>query len=514
MRIFNNSVRWIFIGSLFLHCSCKNYNTNQKEQPNILMVILDDHSYPYASAYGSEMVRTPAFDQVAESGVCFTNAFVTSPGCSPSRASLLTGRFPWQIEEAGTHASSFPAKYITYTTKFEQAGYKVGFTGKGWGPGDWKISGRLCNPAGYEYNEVRLSPPTEGISKIDYTANFSDFLNDRKANEPFCFWVGIKEPHRIFEEGSALRAGSLHSDAEVPGYLPDVKEVQSDILDYGLEIEWADKHLGNILTILEEQQLLENTIIIVTADNGMAFPRAKSNCYEAGVHVPLVIDWGNKISHRIEKNVFSTVHLMPTLLEAAQIDFSNTHLPMEGSSILEILLGNKLENPAMGVAYSGRERHTSARFNNLGYPIRAMRTNDYLIIRNFEADRWPAGDTLLLADDGQQLRPIEDVFCDIDGSPTKQYLIQNRDKEKINNYYQMAVEKRPEWELYNIKKDPDCLVNLSRVHEHRSVFKSLSNQMNNYLIQTQDPRMMKDTYELYETYPRLRGKIRNFLEEK
>jgi len=171
-----------------------------QKRPNILFVISDDQSYPYTSKYGSEFIDTPAFDFVANNGCLFNNAFVTSPGSSPSRASILTGLYPWQIEEAGTHASSFPIKYTCFPDKLESIGYKVGFTGKGWGPGDWKISGRKRNPAGEEYNKIKVKPLFSGISNIDYSENFRLFISTRKDNQPFYFWVGLNEPHRPYEK--------------------------------------------------------------------------------------------------------------------------------------------------------------------------------------------------------------------------------------------------------------------------------------------------------------------------
>ncbi|MDI9443784.1 MAG: sulfatase-like hydrolase/transferase, partial [Planctomycetota bacterium] len=95
-------------------------------RPNILLAISDDQSFPHASAYGSKMVSTPAFDRVASEGVLLTNAICASPGCSPCRAALLTGRHTWQLEHAGTHASSFSPKYVTYPDRLESAGYFVG----------------------------------------------------------------------------------------------------------------------------------------------------------------------------------------------------------------------------------------------------------------------------------------------------------------------------------------------------------------------------------------------------
>ncbi|MDR9366388.1 MAG: sulfatase-like hydrolase/transferase, partial [Balneolaceae bacterium] len=150
-------------------------------RPNILFVISDDQSYPHASAYGSEFIDTPAFDRIADEGVLFTNAFSASPGCSPSRAAILTGRYPWQLEEAGTHASYFPNKFTLLPDLLQEAGYHVGYTGKGWGPGDWEASGWERNPAGPAFQGETLNPPYRWINETDYAANFQSFLEQRSA---------------------------------------------------------------------------------------------------------------------------------------------------------------------------------------------------------------------------------------------------------------------------------------------------------------------------------------------
>ena len=152
-------------------------------RPNILIAISDDQSWPHASAYGNKSTQTPAFDRVAREGVLINNAFVAYPSCSPSRASLLTGRYPWQIEHAGNFSSTFPPKYPVYPDILEDAGYWVGYTGKGWGPGDWRGTGRLRNPSGTEYNNLQ-APSPEGINSNDYAGNFQDFLKSSHPANP------------------------------------------------------------------------------------------------------------------------------------------------------------------------------------------------------------------------------------------------------------------------------------------------------------------------------------------
>ncbi|MFP6618127.1 MAG: sulfatase-like hydrolase/transferase, partial [Pirellulaceae bacterium] len=172
---------------------------------NVLMAISDDQSFRHTSAAGYKAIETPAFDRIAREGVLFRNAFCGSPGCSPSRASLLTGRYPWMLEHAGTHASSFSSEYACYPNLLEAGGYFVGFTGKGWAPGNWKDGGHKRNPAGTEFNRRSVKKsPASGISKRDYVANFRDFLEACPEGKPFCFWYGGHEPHRGFEAGSGV----------------------------------------------------------------------------------------------------------------------------------------------------------------------------------------------------------------------------------------------------------------------------------------------------------------------
>ncbi|MDO8542106.1 MAG: sulfatase [Opitutaceae bacterium] len=478
-------------------------------RPNVLLAIADDQSFPLTSFAGYKAVNTPAFDRVAREGVYFKNGFAGSPGCSPSRAALLTGRHDWQIEEAGTHASSFPKRYIVFPDILEQAGYRVGLSGKGWGPGNWKISERPRNPAGNEADGHTLTPPARGISNKDYAANFKGFLARRAKDQPFYFWYGGHEPHRGYEKGSGLRSGKKLEDAVPPPFLPDSPEVRSDILDACLEIEWFDRHLGLMIKALEEAGELENTLIIVTADNGMPFPRAKANAYEHGIHVPLAIRWGAKVpGGRQIEDVVGFVDLTATILEATGTKHPNPSLPPSGRSIMNILTSRQQGLvDATRVAYSSRERHSSARFDNWTYPQRALRKSQYLYIRNFRPDRWPAGDPVVLKDDGTPESP-HSGYKDIDGGPTLDFLIAKADDPKLGRFLQLAVAKRPVEELFDIKADPGCLKNLAADPKHAAAKAKLAQQLETTLRQTGDRRVL-DGGDIWETYPRY-SPIRKF----
>lgn len=280
----------ISLSFLSFYSNTINATKIKNKRPNILIAIADDATWFSWKQYGDEnsrFINTPAFDRVAKEGVVFSNCYTQNPKSAPSRASLLTGRSTWQLEEASMHCSIFPSKFDVYPDVLEKSGYHVGYTGKGWAPGNWVKGGFKRNPAGSEYNKYLFdSVPTTGISKIDYAKNFKLFLEERDSDQPFCFWHGGHEPHREYEFGSGLRNGKKLESAIVLPFWPDNDTVRTDLLDYAFEIEWFDKQLNTMIELLEKKGELDNTIIIVTTDNGMSFPVAKGMCSMQGYIYP------------------------------------------------------------------------------------------------------------------------------------------------------------------------------------------------------------------------------------
>lgn len=457
-------------------------------RPNILFAIADDWSFPHASVYSCKGVHTPAFDRIANEGCLFTHAYVAAPQCSPNRASILTGRQIWQNAEAGTHASYFPKSLTVFTDLLEQSGYVIGTTGKTWGPGDWQHTGWKRNPAGPEMNQHKIKHPLPvGIRNTDYAANFSDFLKQSPKDRPFFFWYGASEPHRVYEKGIGLKKGKKLEDAEVPSFLPDTKEIRSDILDYYVEIEWFDQHLNRIIDTLEESGELDNTLIIVTSDNGMPFPRAKANLYDFGTHMPMAARWGSRMKGgRVIDDLIQFADLAPTFLEAAGMEIPDA---ISGNSMVPVLVSNESGwvDQNRKYAFSGRERHTDARFDNLGYPARAVYTHDYAYIRNFKPDRNPAGDP--------------PGYFDIDGSPSKDFIINGKDDPNIKPYFELSCGKHPEEELFNIKDDPGCIQNLADDSNYAEKKNELKVVLEHTLKELNDPRIIGS--EIFDSYPRI-----------
>lgn len=452
------------------------------DRPNILFAIADDWSADHAGAYGCTWVQTPSFDRVAREGVLFSNCFTSNPKCSPCRASILTGRNTWQLEEACCHFGLFPAKWPVYPDLLENAGYVVGYTGKGWGPGDFQAGGFSRNPAGPNFSEHRARPPLLAMSNVDYAKNFESFLEVRDPDRPFCFWYGAFEPHRDYEAGAGLRAGRDPQAVDVPSYYPDHPTIRSDLLDYGLEVEWFDTHLGRMLDHLEAIGELENTIIVVTSDHGMPFPRVKGQIYDHGFRLPLAIRWGAKVSSGRTIDDFINVRdFAPTFLEAAGVAVPNS---VTGKSFFKTLTGQGTGwvDSTRNRMVIGKERHDLGRPDDTGYPVRAIRTPEYLYIHNYEPDRWPAGNP-------------ETSYPNCDNSPTKTLLT-----FRFDEFYRLSFGKRPREEFYVLADDPDCVTNRAADPAFRAIKETLRDEMEAILRDEGDPRMfglgwMFETYE-------------------
>ena len=444
----------------------------RQAQPNILLVIADDWSYPHAGAYRDATVSTPAFDRVAREGALFGHAFTAAPSCTPSRAALLTGQAVHRLAEGANLWGFLPARFPVYPDLLEAAGYAVGHTGKGWGPGRFEPGGRPRNPAG---------PPFE---------SFDAFLATRRDGQPFCFWYGSTDPHRPYDAGSGEQAGLRSSTVKVPGFLPDSPAVRGDLLDYYAEVQRFDRQLAALLDTLDRRGELDNTIVVVTSDNGMPFPRAKANLYDAGTRMPLAIRWPRGIKAGTPIDAFvSLTDLAPTFLQAAGVPVPDG---MTGTSLLALLGSPGAAPEARDKVFIERERHANVRRSDASYPARAVRTADFLYIRNYRPDRWPAGDPELYFAVGP--------FGDIDGGPAKSLLLERRDEPDVRRFLELATARRPADELYDLKKDPEQLINVAAAPAYAKALERLRSDLAAWQRSTGDPRVTEDD-DRWDKYP-------------
>ena len=398
------------------------------------------------------------------------------------------------MEEAANHRPYLDDKWKYYPFILEESGYFVGYTGKGWGPGFYKgvdISESDLNPAGYLFKGEKLNPPHSGISKKNYSGNFANFLKEVPKEAPFCFWLGTHEPHRSYELNSWMKEKRDTSKIKVPRYYPNDPKIIGDMADYDIEVEWFDKHLGKAIELLKKNKLFDNTIIIVTSDHGMPFPRVKGQIYEEGYSVPLIAVWKDKIKRgRIVSDFITFPDIAPTLMEIAGVPVLEQ---MTGKSFLKQLLSSDQGRIDVKRNFTllGKERHDIGRVEgdlySLAFPVRAIRTDDYLYVRNFIPKRWPVGNP-------------EYGYLNCDNSPTKEVIIELKNDKILRKFYEMNFGKRPFEELYAIQKDPDCVNNLAEKIDYKKLKDSLWINLKKKLVEQQDPRILgKD--QIFDYYP-------------
>lgn len=453
----------------------------------------------HAGAYGTHWVQTPAFDRVAREGLLFANAYTPNAKCAPSRARLLTGRNSWQLKDAANHICYFSPEFKGWMEALAENDWFAGHTQKGWGPGvanDANGQPRLMT--GIAFNAKKAKPPTPEISNNDYAANFTAFLDAAPQGKPWCFWYGSVEPHRGYEFGSgAAKGGKKVTDVDrVPGYWPDTETVRHDMLDYAFEVEHFDMHLGRMIAELEKRGELDTTLVIVTSDHGMPFPRVKGNAYENANHIPLAMRWPRGIRQpgRVINGYVSFIDIAPTVMELAGPTPQQSGMaPMTGFSFLKQTLQLKWESDGPEHFYMllGKERTDIGRPHDWGYPTRAivMRNggSEWLYVRDYEPERWPAGNP-------------ETGYLDCDGGPTKTVILELHRANPADNFWHLCFGMRPREELYNLTNDPDCVNNLADTRENANRKNGMLLRMENELRAQGDPRMAGRGY-VFDEYP-------------
>jgi uncharacterized sulfatase len=429
-------------------------------RPNILFCIADDLGWPTAGAYGDRVVRTPTFDRIARKGVLFNHAYVTAPSCTPSRASILTGRMFYELEEGGILWSFLPNKYAVFPDLLEKSGYALGLTGKGWGPGDYRVGGFKRNPAGPTFK------------------SFATFLETVPEGKPFFFWFGDHDPHRPYEPGSGAKSGLNAAEVKLPPWLPDNDAVHNDVLDYYYEVERFDREVGEMLALLERKGLSQNTMVVITGDNGWPFPRAKAYLYDRGVHVPLAVRWPKKVpGGRVVDDFISLADLAPTFLQAAGL---SPPADMSARSFFNELVSDKQGrvDPGRNRVVVGLEKHGPL------FPMRSLRTHEHSYIRYYAPG----------------------PYACTDSGPALDFLKQHADDPKYKRMAELCFGEHPAEELYDLAKDPNELNNIAENPAFAAVRARMAADLDKYLRDTGDPRVLGTGTEKFENAPRYNTK--------
>ncbi|MEZ6137541.1 MAG: sulfatase [Pirellulaceae bacterium] len=494
-------------------------------RPNVLFFFVDDWGRDagvYADANQpslSDVIATPNFDRVAHEGVVFNNAFVPVSSCGPSRAALTTGRYFWNCGSGAFlngRASDWknnpnPFRAMTkFPDLLRDSGYLALKSLKtiDFAPSKVSKAGRDVPTVEYQRYGLYVSQASDDadrLKRIETTLNhprqeMRRVLKSQQEGQPFFFIYGTINVHRPWHPDSGQKLWGIDPDklkGRIPKFLPDVEDVRRDFADYLGEVQAADAMLGVMLDELEAAGQLDNTIVILSGDNGIpGIPRGKTNCYDFSVRAPLMVRWPAKVKpgRRVDDFV-STMDIGPTLLEAAGLAVPTD---MDGRSFLPQLTSDQngwIDRQRDHVVV-GRELHFhTARDGNLPYPMRAIRTRDYLYIRNFKPDRWPNGAPYNIDDadaagnyDRLEIAP----YRDLDASLTKSWLISNREMSPAREAVERTLGLRPAEELYAIQDDPDSLTNLADDPVHSAVKARLSQQLMEVLKRTNDPRLTDD----------------------
>ena len=492
---------------------------------NILFCFADDWGR-YAGAYAkvdggpslNDVIKTPHVDRVAREGVLFRHAFVPAPSCTPCRSALLSGRYWWNTGRGAIlQGAVWDTNIPSFPLLLRDAGYHIGKSFKVWSPGTpadapfgmqkfaYEKAGRDAN----NFSENVTKWVGEGLSvaaareKIfaQVRGNFDAFLTDRKPGQPWLYWFGPTTTHRTWVKGSGKKLWGIEPESlrgRMPKFLPDVPEVREDVADYLGEAQAYDSYVGVLLKRLEEAGELDRTLVVVSGDHGMpGVPGGKCNIYDFGTGVALVARVPGGQAGRVVDDFVNLMDLAPTFMEVGGV---KPPPGVDGRSFLDVLKSTKSGqvDAARTWVVTGRERHVgSAREENLPYPMRALRTKDFLYIRNFAPDRWPMGApyavTAASAPSAAELETNTRVaFPDMDASPTKAWLVGHRADATGRPYFDHAFARRPAEELYDLRADPGQTNNVAGVASSLVEKENMAGRLTKILRDTGDPRVTGD----------------------
>jgi len=411
-------------------------STQGTAKPNFVVFIADDMGYEECGANGHPTIRTPNLDQLAREGMRFEQAFLTCSSCSPSRSSILTGRYPHATGAEQLHWP-VPADQVLVSSLLRNAGYFTAAVGK------WHLGDNV---------QTQFDRVLEGPNP------FVQAVRERPRDRPFFFWMAFHDPHRPYQK-NAIPMPHRPEDVRVPPFLPDVPETRQDLALYYDEISRLDSVLGEVLAELKTQGVLNNTVVVFLSDNGRPFPRCKTTLYDSGIRTPFLVQWpGQVVPGSVCRQLVSSVDLAPTVLELAGVAQSDRH---QGQSFRPLL-----KNPTQPIREHVFAEHNWHDFDDHG---RAVRTTRWLYLRNSYPEL--------------PLTPPADAVR----SPTYVVMRKLRDEHKLSDPQKICFAKpRPAEELYDVQADPHSLHNLAEVPEHRETLHALRARLERWEAETGD----------------------------
>jgi N-sulfoglucosamine sulfohydrolase len=450
------------------------------ENPNVLFLLSDDHSYPFLSCYGDTNVKTPTLDRLASEGMKFHRCFTSAPQCVPSRAAFMTGKSP--VAARMTRFSApLPRDEVTFPEILrDRSGYYTGVCGRSY---HLDGSNKTGEATARVFRENHLRTFSDRVDYLKTGADsgvaqqVADFLDARPNGKPFFMWANFSDPHHVWNAPAKFRPDP--STLKLPAHWPDLPGMREQLADYCAEVNRVDSTIAEVLSVLEKRGVMDNTIIIFAGDNGAALPHGKGSLYDPGSNVPLIVRWPGVVQPGTESSaLISGEDFAPTVLAAAGLE---KHPKMTGISFLPLLKGEPYS--ARKHIYIERGPHGSAPvavdMANSGYDLgRAVRSDRYKFIYN--CTPWIPYSPVDSAG-GAAWREIKQANA--------------LDRLSAGAKATYFTHPRPVYELYDLEQDPSELNNLSGKREVAVVEQELREALAEKMILDWDylplPAMLK-----------------------
>lgn len=439
----------------------------QADKPNIVIFIADDVSYNDLGCMGHPVLKTPEIDKLAKNGLRFSNAYLTTSSCSPSRASILTGRYLHNTGAAELH-SPIPSGQVAFPKLLKDNGYYTAQAGK------WHLGSSGVKPEGVfldAFDRVGGShaegggPGGEGL--------WVEYLQQRPKNKPFFMWFAAQDAHRGWDNAPKPVQYAEH-DVKVPANLVDTKATRGDLVRYYEEVSRFDHYVGKVVDELKAQGILDNTLIIVMADNGRPFPRNKTRMYDEGIKTPLIIHWpaGIKGCNQVSPGLVSVIDIAPTILELAGI---SPCASIQGKSFKTLL--NKPAAKFRNYVFAEHNWHSFRAYE------RMVRTDQYVYIENGLPEQSNVGAT--------------DIMGGAAGTELKKHYQEGKATPLQSLIF---ITPQPRYELYDYSKDKDQLVNLYGRKEYKAQQQRLASILERWKKETGDDQPDDLTPDWYDRW--------------
>ena len=431
------------------------------EKPNLVLIIADDMNWDDNGAYGHPKIHTPNIDALAKGGMLFEHAYLTANSCSPSRASIITGRYPHNTGAEQLHWP-LPKESLTFVEQLKASGYYTAAAGK------WHLGKDVVDRFDdvFEASTAGFILPTGADKKsgkmiAKSPSGCEDWLStlqNRPKKKPFFLWFAALDPHREYEK-DAFQPPHKSDSVRLPPYVPDTPEVRGDYQLYYDEIGRLDNYVGKVMAELKKQGVADNTLVLFISDNGRPFPGDKTTLYDGGIRTPWIVNWPARIkAGQKTKSLVSSVDIAPTFLKLAGLTPGKTY---EGVDFAPILVDPTA--PARNYAFAEDHWHD---YEDHG---RAIANQRWKLIRNSYVDL--------------QNTPSADAGR----SPTWQSMLKLKADNKLNAaQLRCFTSPRAEFELYDLKNDPFETKNLAGSKEHQATLLKMQSALAVWSKKTND----------------------------